>query len=128
MRPWRLLLPLLAIAVVLFALPSRFEGPVLVPISPGHGLSLVDVAAVVPLVAGTAILATALIRDRDRLEAAIRRRPWRSAGVLFLGGAGLGLLFASVFPFFWWWAIGAALLTGSLVVAALTAAGRVRDG
>jgi hypothetical protein len=40
---------LLALALVLFAVPARFEGPVLVPISPGHGLTLVDVVALAPL-------------------------------------------------------------------------------
>ncbi len=120
----RLSLPV--IALVLFAVPSRFEGPVLVPVSPGHGLSLVDLAAVVPLVAASAFLAVFLVRKRAVLECAIRRRPWMAAAVLFGGGFGLGLLFASVFPFFWWWAVGATLFTVSLVLVSLAAAGRVR--
>ena len=45
------------LALILFALPAGLEGPVLVPISPGHGLSLVDVVALVPLLAGTGLLA-----------------------------------------------------------------------
>jgi hypothetical protein len=34
----------------------------------------------------------------------------------------MGLLVASVFTFFWWWAIGAALLTATLLTAASVAA------
>jgi hypothetical protein len=39
----------MAVALVLFMVPGRLEGPVLVAISPGLGLSLVDVLALVPL-------------------------------------------------------------------------------
>ncbi len=126
MRSKIILVAVPVLALVLFAVPSRCEGPVLIPVSPGHGLSLVDVAAVVPLMAALTMLGLVVARGRDRLSLVIGRAPWAAAGVLVAGGLGLGLLFASVFPFFWWWAIGAALLTGSLVVAALTAAGRVR--
>ena len=126
-RSHLLVLSLPVIALVLFAVPSRFEGPVLVPISPGHGLSPVDLAAVVPLVASSALLAVSLVRRRVRLEGTIRRRPWTAAAVLFGGGLGLGLLFASVFPFFWWWAVGASLFTGTLALVALAATAWERD-
>jgi hypothetical protein len=126
MRPSNLLLSLPVIALVLFAVPSRFEGPVLIPISPGHGLSLVDLAAVVPLIAASALLAVSLVRRRAQLECTIRRLPWTATAVLFGGGLGLGLLLASVFPFFWWWAVGATLFTVTLILVALAAAGRVR--
>jgi hypothetical protein len=121
-----LLLTLPVIALVLFALPSRFEGPVIIPISPGHGLSIVDLAAVVPLIATWALLAVSLVRRRAQLKCTIRQRPWMAAAVLFGGGFGLGLLFASVFPFFWWWAVGATLFTVTLILVALAAAGHVR--
>jgi heme exporter protein D len=121
-----LLLSLPVIALILFAVPSRFEGPVLVPVSPGHGLSLVDLAAVVPLIAAVVLLAVSLVRRRAHLESTIGHRPWTAATVLFGGGLGLGLLLASVFPFFWWWAVGATLFTVMLVLAALAAARDVR--
>jgi hypothetical protein len=38
-----------ALAFILFVVAAGLEGPVLVPSSPGHGLSLVDVVALVPL-------------------------------------------------------------------------------
>jgi hypothetical protein len=120
------LLSLLVTALVLFAVPSRFEGPVLVPISPGHGLSLVDMAAVVPLLAAVVALAVSLVRRRATLERVIRARPWPAAAVLVAAGLGLGLLFASVFPFFWWWAVGATLSTLTLGLVARAAAMGVR--
>ena len=114
---------LFALALILFVVPAGLEGPVLVPISPGHGLSLVDVVALVPLLAGTGLLIGGLWQRRQRLDAALTRRPWSARVGAFVAGLGLGLLVASVFAFFWWWAIGAALLTGTLLAAASVAAG-----
>ena len=92
----------------------------------GHGLSLVDVVALVPLLAGTGLLFGGLWQRRQRLDVALTRRPWSARVGAFVAGLGLGLLVASVFAFFWWWAIGAALLTAMLLAAALVAAGRFR--
>ena len=114
---------LFALALTLFVVPATLEGPVLVPISQGHGLSLVDAVALVPLLAGTALLAGGLWRRRQALDAALGRRPWLARSGAFVAGLGLGLLVASVYAFFWWWAIGAALLTATLLAAALVAAG-----
>jgi hypothetical protein len=52
---------LFALALLLFVVPAGLEGPVLVRISPGHGLSLVDLVALAPLLAGTGLLAAALL-------------------------------------------------------------------
>ena len=113
---------LFALALLLFVVPASLEGPVLVPISPGHGLSLVDVVALVPLLAGTALLAGGLWRCRPALDAALTRRPWLARAGAFVAGLGLGLLVASVFAFFWWWAIGAALVSATFLTAAVVAA------
>jgi hypothetical protein len=115
---------LFALALLLFVVPASLEGPLLIPISPGHGLSLVDVVALVPLLAGVGLLAGGLWQRRQRLDAALSRRPRLAWAGAFVGGLGLGLLVASVFIFFWWWVIGAALLTATLLAAALVAAGR----
>ena len=56
---------LCALALILFVVPAGLEGPVLVPISPGHGLSLVDVVALVPLLAGTGLLLGGLWQRRQ---------------------------------------------------------------
>jgi uncharacterized membrane protein YedE/YeeE len=127
MRKPVLLVSLPVIALVLFAVPSRFEGPVLIPISPGHGLSLVDLTAVVPLIAGLTALGVFLMRRRAVLACTMGLRPWATATVIFSAGIGLGLLLASVFPFFWWWAVGATLVTLALVLVALAAGRRVSE-
>jgi hypothetical protein len=67
---------LFALALILIVVPAGLEGPVLVPISPRHGLSLVDVVALVPLLAGTGLLIGGLWQRRQRLDAALTRRPW----------------------------------------------------
>ncbi len=113
-----------AVALVLFMVPGRLEGPVLVAISPGHGLSLLDVLALVPLLGGVILLFFGLWQRRERLDAVLSRRPWWARLGAFGAGLGLGLLLASVFTFFWWWAIGAALLTAFMLAAALLAVHR----
>jgi hypothetical protein len=114
---------LLAVALALFAVPARLEGPVLVAISAGHGLALVDVVALMPLLGGTALLFGGLWRRRERLDAVLDRRPWLARAGTFGGGVGLGLLVASVFAAFWWWAVGAGLLTAALLAAAVLVGG-----
>jgi hypothetical protein len=47
---------LVAIAIALLAAPAQLEGPVLVPISPGHALSVLDSVALIPLLTGLARL------------------------------------------------------------------------
>jgi len=108
------------------AAPAAWEGPVLLPISPGHALSLLDTLALAPLLLGTGVLHAGLWRRRRRLARFIGRAPGRSTAGSFAAGAGLGLLITSVFSWFWWWAIGAALVSLSLLGAVLVAA-RGRD-
>ncbi len=114
---------LVAIAIALLAAPTRVEGPVLLPISPGHALSALDSFAIVPLIVGTGWLYVGLWKRRERLYGTIRVSPARSSIGVFAAGAGFGLLQASVFPWFWWWAIGAALF-GAIMIATLAAATR----
>ncbi len=100
----------MVLAILLLAMPARIEGPVLVPISPGHALSVLDSIALVPLLVGAALLHGGLWRRRERLREFVRLRPLIGGGGLFFAGLGLGLLLASAFSvFFWWWVIGAAL-------------------
>ena len=114
---------LVAIAIALLAAPARVEGPVLLPISPGHALSALDSLAVVPLLIGTGWLQAGLWRRRGRLYETFRVSPARSSLGVFAAGVGLGLLLASVFTWFWWWAVGATLF-GATMIAALIAATR----
>ena len=102
---------LFILAIVLLLLPDHIEGPVLIPISPGHALSVLDAFAMVPFLFGAGILQLYIWRRRAVLiEQFVRNVP---IGILvtLAGGLGLGLLVASAFSsFFWWWVIGAGLL------------------
>lgn len=96
------------------AVPGTLEGPVLVPISTGHGLSAVDSAGAAFLAVGITWLEAILLIRLPRLRLGARTL----FGTGLLAGLGLGLLLASVFTGFWWWAVGAGLFT--LVLAGLT--------
>jgi hypothetical protein len=101
---------IIALAIALFAAPSRLEGPVLVPISPGHALSVLNSFALFPLLIGVTWLCAGLWQRRQRLDRFVRQSP----GVVLIAGAGLGLLIASAFSsFFWWWAIRAILFSAA---------------
>jgi hypothetical protein len=113
---------LLAIAIGFFSVPTHLEGPVLVPISPGHAISLLDSVALVPLVAAVAWFGAGMWRRRDGLRRRAIDAPGSTSAAAFLGGLGLGLLIASAFStFWWWWAIGAAVFGVVLLAAAWAA-------
>lgn len=122
-------LTLIALGIGVLALPASVEGPPLVPISPGHALSLVDAVGVVPLLVGSTSLHYGLWRRRTRLARWVGRRPGAGAAVWFAAGLGLGLLLASAFStFFWWWAIGALLfVAANAVVVAAASRGRADE-
>ena len=116
-RSLRWAFALLLSALVLFALPAHVEGPVLLRVGPGHAIAVLDAVAVIPLVASSSLFFWGLWRQRVLLTVLVRRHPGRSTTLAFLLGLGFGLLVASVFSdFFWWWAIGAVLFGGLLVV------------
>ncbi len=113
---------LVAIAIALLAAPAQLEGPVLVPISPGHALSMLDSVALIPLLMGLAWLYWGVWLRRYQIYDAMRTSPGKGGLGVFVAGLGVGLLLASAFStFWWWWAIGAALflvMTVSAVMAA----------
>ena len=45
----------MVIALMMLAAPTAVEGPVLLPISPGHALSVLDAIALLPLLAGSSL-------------------------------------------------------------------------
>jgi len=115
-------LGLAALGIAILAAPSRYEGPVLLPISPGHALSVLDTLALVPLLVGTGWLYYGLWQRRQRLYESLQRSPQMGGFAIFIAGTGLGLLVASSYSaFFWWWAIGA-LLYGVMLIVALKVA------
>ena len=115
---------LVAIGIALLAAPAQFEGPVLIPISPGHALSVLDSVALIPLLTGLAWLYWGIWARRYRLYDALRTSPGKGSLGIFVAGLGNGLLLASAFStFWWWWAIGATLFL-AMTVAAVVAATR----
>ena len=127
-RPTRWPVPplaLIALGVIVLAAPARLEGPVLLPISPGHAISRLDAIGLVPLLAGTLGLYAGLWRRRAQVYQFAAECPARFTPAVFAAGLGLGLLIASAFStFFWWWAVGAALFGLVLVGAVLALARR----
>ena len=115
---------LVAIAIALLAAPAQLEGPVLIPISPGHALSVLDCVALLPLLTGLAFLYWGIWARRYRIYDAMRRSPGKGTLGVFVAGLGNGLLLASAFStFWWWWAIGATLFL-AMTLAALVVASR----
>jgi hypothetical protein len=111
-----------AAGIGLLAAPASVEGPVILPISPGHALSVLDAIGVLPLLAGSLSLYRGLWLRRRRLCKVASGAPAGAAAVIFAGGFGSGLLIASVFStFFWWWAVGAGLFGAALLAAVLVA-------
>ncbi len=113
---------LVAIAIALLVAPAQIEGPVLVPISPGHALSVLDSVALIPLHIGLLWLYWGLWVRRYGLYDAMRTSPGKGTLGVFVGGLGMGLLLASAFStFWWWWAIGATLFLAMTVAASVVA-------
>ena len=113
---------LVTIGIALLAAPAQFEGPVLIPISPGHALSVLDSVALIPLLAGLAWLYWGVWLRRYRIYDATRTSPGKGGLGVFAAGLGVGLLLASAFStFWWWWAIGATLFLAMTIIAVLAA-------
>ena len=108
----------LAAGVVVNALPDRGES--IVSLGSEHGLSGQDLAGVALLLAGWLLVAREIWVRRGRVVAGLD--PPERIVSAFAVGAGIGLLFASLFNEWpWWWLIAAALLGGVQLRAALLA-------
>jgi len=115
---------MMGVGLAILAAPTAIEGPVILPISPGHALSVLDAVAVLPLLVGSFFLYRGLWQRRGPLRAVALRMPGRAGTLVFVGGFGLGLLIASAFSaFFWWWAVGAMLFGAALLAVAFGACG-----
>jgi len=101
---------LLALSLVVLAMPARFEGPVLVTITREHGVTVSDVVGFVPLSVGWLAWLVGIWRRRWRLEATIKASPRAATVSAFVGGFGVGLVTASARTSSWWLVLGAALL------------------
>ena len=113
----------LATGLALLAMPASLEGPILVEISPGHAIAVVDALGILPLTLGSVLLHWVLWTHRVQLGVWVSARPAIALGAVFISGLGLGLLTASSFSsFFWWWAIGAVLFVSTVVAASAVVA------
>ena len=124
MRSWPFrAVGLVVIAITLLAAPTRFEGPVLVPISPGHALAVLDSIALIPLLIGLAWLYWGVWVRRCRMYDSLCTSPGKGSIGVFVAGLGIGFLLASAFStFWWWWAIGATLFLAMTIAAVVVAA------
>jgi hypothetical protein len=105
---------------MIFAAPMDQEGQVILSISPGHALSVLDTIALIPLLIGTILLQKGIWKRRRQLMEVIRLFPEKSSLFVFAAGLGLGLLLASAFStFFWWWVVGALLFGIAVVIAVI---------
>ncbi|GIG60138.1 hypothetical protein Lfu02_45100 [Longispora fulva] len=114
-----LALLLVAFGGAVLAMPAGFEGPALVQLGARHAVSLVDLVGAVPLALGGTWLEILIVLRLPRL----RLGPRTLLGLGFAAGLGLGLVLASVYQGYWWWAIGAgafAVVLAGLTVRALT--------
>ncbi|MEV6523895.1 hypothetical protein AB0M43_18250 [Longispora sp. NPDC051575] len=114
-----LALLLVAFGGAVLAMPAGFEGPPLVDLGTGHAVSPLDLVGAVPLAIGGTWLEILIVVRLPRL----RLGPRTLLGLGFAAGLGLGLVLASVYQGYWWWAIGAgafAVVLAGLTVRALT--------
>ena len=108
------------LALAIFAVPARFEGPTLLTVSAGHAIAVVDAIAVAVLIVAMLMIYYGLWTGRYALGAVARRSPGRAGALAFASGTGLGLLIASAFSaYFWWWAIGAFVFAVTLAWAGI---------
>jgi hypothetical protein len=113
---------LVVFTIALLAAPAWVEGPMLVPISPGHALAVLDLVALIPLLVGLTWLYWGIWVRRYRMYDALRASPGKGGLGIFVAGLGLGLLLASAFStFWWWWAVGATLFLAMTTAAVLAA-------
>jgi hypothetical protein len=110
---------LTVVGVALLALPSSVEGPVLLPISEGHGLSALDSVGAGLLAIGATWLEVLVEVRLPRLGLP----PRAGFGLGLLAGLGVGLVVASVYSgLHWWWVVGAvAVGVAAVLLAVLTA-------
>lgn len=113
---------LMALGMALLGTPNRFEGPSLLHLSPGHGVSVSDVIALVPLIGGGILMGQALWLQRQQLRQKISWVAIFSSTEVFLAGLATGIFMSRVFtmlPWSWlllWTAIMGLLLTEFWVV------------
>lgn len=92
MRTWFFINALLILfGMALAAIPNRFEGPSLLTISPGHGITVADMVALVPLALGMSFMMQTAWPVRRQFRAVVRIWVNRAGVEMFLLGLGIGV-------------------------------------
>lgn len=111
---------LLIIALLLFLIPSRYEGPVLIRIEDEPGLSVADLIALVPLLVSVTWIQRGLWKRRIYLFNRVTLYPGATTLIIFFMGLGLGMVIANAFDnFHYWWAMGGSFFIILLIVVVL---------
>jgi hypothetical protein len=107
---------ILILAIILILIPDRWEGPVLYQIDNEHNLSLVDLVAMVPLLASVTWIQRGVWKRRIYLFNKVTIYPGAAVLIVFFMGIGLGMLMASgLLSFRYWWAVGGILVLTTLI-------------
>jgi hypothetical protein len=83
-----------ALSLALFQAPGWMEGPSLYHLGPGRGVSVSDVAALLPLAIGAALIGIPAWRQRPWTGEQLKRILAAGGGELFFVGLALGLILA----------------------------------
>lgn len=107
----------LALGLALVFPPKFLEGPSLLSLSRGHGITVSDLVALVPLMIGVKFILQVLWRLRPQLHRRLTGL-WVAGGTeIFLAGIAAGILLDSAFNKLDW--KGSAMILWSVVAAAL---------
>jgi hypothetical protein len=106
-------------SLAVLATPVQLEGPILLLLSPTHGLTMTDLLGSMVLIPGWLLWGNSLWRRRDQLDAAIGGSPRPSVLAGFLGGLACGLLVAGIRPSFQWLAVGVVVFGAAAAVITL---------
>ena len=111
---------LLVIALLIFLIASRFEGPLIFEINNEHGISLADLIAMIPLLISITWIQRGIWSRRIYLFNRVTIYPGAATLIVFSMGLGLGMLLAHAFyTFRYWWMIGGSLFIIILVTVVL---------
>ncbi len=93
---------LIALGMALLGTPNRFEGPSLLHLASGHGVSVSDVIALLPLAAGGILMVQALWRQRHSLVRSAPSGANLGSTDIFVAGLAVGIFMARVFTLLPW--------------------------
>jgi hypothetical protein len=112
----------LALGLGLLSVSNRFEGPVLLHISRGHGVSLSDVIALLPLAVGAALIFAVFWRQRAVLSKQLKAMLAGGGAEIFCVGLGVGLVIAKgLAALEWKWLLTWAAVASPLLIALIIA-------